>query len=756
MNKFSCVLICIFLSYNFTYSQQHNAIISAHKNLSKASTDVERITALLEIGSVQFEFQTRQSVDSANFYVQKAFKLSQNISYQKGIGDSYISLSKILNFKGDLINSEKYAQQAVDLFEKSENKNDLANAYITLMSSKGETRELPESLAIAEKALQLYKQTGNKKEQANTLKEIAYLHMEIGQMPKAKDELQNSLILYKEIGFEEVQIVYSLIGVIEDVMGDYKEAIENHLKAVRIVEKFNDKSTGAAEIYNYAAITYHNAKDIPKSYEYFQKAYNIAKNYSKEDLKIMILNNLVQLAVDLKRPKEAIAYLAVMEKKYNSFDPLSQIMYLQRAIHVYVDLKDFKNAEKNVNRALVKIKAMKKDDNNLIMLYPQIVNFYFATGDYNSSRSYVEKFKILAEKNKDQYMLMQIHKRLFQLDSVQGKFDSALKEYRLERSYNDSLFSSDKNKQIAELQIKYETEKKDKDLALKNNQNIVLKKEGIIQKSELHKAAVIKDVSLGSLVLFFIIIILLYSRYRIKQKTNILLNVQKNEIDNKNVILQKLVTEKEWLLKEVHHRVKNNLQMVMSLLSAQSFFLKDKVAMEAIRESHHRIHAMSLIHKKLYQTDNVIAINMNIYIEEMISYFKDTFNTGHDIQFRLEVDPIELDTAQAVPLGLILNEAVTNSIKHAFPEGTGNILIRFKRDHGNYLKLIIKDNGIGTNEDLLETEYNSLGIKLIKGLSDDLDADLQIRNEEGLCISLEFLYNGELFEFYTEENQNHI
>ena len=127
-----------------------------------------------------------------------------------------------------------------------------------------------------------------------------------------------------------------------------------------------------------------------------------------------------------------------------------------------------------------------------------------------------------------------------------------------------------------------------------------------------------------------------------------------------------LLKDKEWLIKEVHHRVKNNLQMVISLLNSQSIYLNDEAAVVAIQESQRRMHAMSLIHQKLYQSENVGVIDMRAYINEFISYLKDIFETGSSIRFEQDVDPIKLDVGQAVPVGLILNEVITNSIKYAF------------------------------------------------------------------------------------------
>ncbi|HJY13883.1 MAG TPA: sensor histidine kinase, partial [Flavobacterium sp.] len=149
-------------------------------------------------------------------------------------------------------------------------------------------------------------------------------------------------------------------------------------------------------------------------------------------------------------------------------------------------------------------------------------------------------------------------------------------------------------------------------------------------------------------------------------------------------------------MKEIHHRVKNNLQTVISLLNSQSAYLDNDMALSAIKNSQHRIHSMSLIHQKLYNAENISTINMPNYIKELVEYLKESFNTGQRIRFEINVAPLELDVAQAVPLGLILNEAITNSIKYAFPDDrNGMVYIKLESTADKRYLLAISDNGIG-------------------------------------------------------------
>jgi len=228
---------------------------------------------------------------------------------------------------------------------------------------------------------------------------------------------------------------------------------------------------------------------------------------------------------------------------------------------------------------------------------------------------------------------------------------------------------------------------------------------------------------------------LLYRSYRSKQAAN-------KRIREQNKELSQLLGEKEWLLKEVHHRVKNNLHTVLSLLESQSRHLKND-ALAAIRESRNRVYTMSLIHKKLYQGDDVAAINMKDYLEELQIYLSESISRERPVRFTLDVASFDLDVSQAVPVGLIVNEAVTNALKYAFPPSHPNpvIHIQFDMNKQQQAMLTIADNGIGLPNNRKQTPPDGLGLKLIRGLADDLEGSLLMETNQGTRLTLAFVAN---------------
>lgn len=191
--------------------------------------------------------------------------------------------------------------------------------------------------------------------------------------------------------------------------------------------------------------------------------------------------------------------------------------------------------------------------------------------------------------------------------------------------------------------------------------------------------------------------------------------------------------EKEVLLKEIHHRVKNNMQIISSLLSLQSRHVKDGRELEILKESQNRVMSMAMIHEKLYRTHNLAQINFEEYIQSLISGLFSSYGINPGIiKTKLNLKEVLLDIDTAIPCGLILNELVTNSLKHAFPEGRkGEINIILSQEGENMLKMIVGDNGIGFPEDIDFQNTDSLGLKLVNTLVNQLKGEIELERYNG-------------------------
>ncbi len=199
--------------------------------------------------------------------------------------------------------------------------------------------------------------------------------------------------------------------------------------------------------------------------------------------------------------------------------------------------------------------------------------------------------------------------------------------------------------------------------------------------------------------------------------------------------LEKSLEEKEMLIREVNHRVKNNMQVISSLLSLQSRYV-DKEALDVYKESQNRVRSMALVHEKLCNSKDLKSVNLKEYIENLVYNLSISYGNPF-IEFKIDVDSILLDSDTVIPLGLIINEIVSNSIKYAFPNGLGTVKISL-HENSDKSKLIIEDDGIGLPEDVDLENTDSLGLRLINNLSTQIGASVDIYRNKGTKFEINF------------------
>ena len=211
-----------------------------------------------------------------------------------------------------------------------------------------------------------------------------------------------------------------------------------------------------------------------------------------------------------------------------------------------------------------------------------------------------------------------------------------------------------------------------------------------------------------------------------------------SEVENRTIELSNSLKSKEILLKEIHHRVKNNLSLTINFIKLQKFRIQDISTKEALSNIENRIYTMALLHSKLYESQNLDSINFKNYVEQLIQDIKSTFENNDDIKIITQMDEVFLDIDCAMPCGLIINEALTNCFKYAFKEKKGVINLSFKKINNSYI-LEIKDDGIGLKNDFKLEEMDSLGLNLINSIATlQLNGALNIINSNGTHLSIKF------------------
>jgi len=196
--------------------------------------------------------------------------------------------------------------------------------------------------------------------------------------------------------------------------------------------------------------------------------------------------------------------------------------------------------------------------------------------------------------------------------------------------------------------------------------------------------------------------------------------------------------EKETLLREIHHRVKNNLQVMSSLLNIQTQYLTDPTALEALKVSMDRVRTMALIHEKLYRSESLSAILFPDYVGDLARDLMSAYSRNRAIVLNLDIDPVSFDVDTSIPLGLIINELVSNSLKHGFPGEEGGMITIGLYAEGARMTLAVSDTGVGFPEDLDFMKAQSMGMQLVVMLTEQLDGAIELKREKGTGFRITF------------------
>lgn len=239
-----------------------------------------------------------------------------------------------------------------------------------------------------------------------------------------------------------------------------------------------------------------------------------------------------------------------------------------------------------------------------------------------------------------------------------------------------------------------------------------------------------------TLVLGYVLFSIIIIREKRQKKIS---NELEKKVKERTAIIEKQHDEKEILLKEIHHRVKNNLQIIISLLSIQSNYTKDPEALALFDEAKNRIRSMSIIHEKMYRTGDLAHIDVQDYIVALTNELVSTYSINCDIFLDIDIEDIKLDIDTIIPIGLLLNEIVSNSLKYAFQDkDSGKITIHLKKQDNDFL-LVLGDDGIGVPDDFLEDhDDSSLGIVLISVFVEQLDGEITRLKQPGSIFGISF------------------
>jgi two-component sensor histidine kinase len=514
-----------------------------------------------------------------------------------------------------------------------------------------------------------------------------------------------------------IVLAHFFLGNANVLSGNYDKALNGYLIAANYYEQKKD-SARLTSVLNSMGAVHEKTKNDSLSLYYYNQARTLGKSlkdYRRSGIASVNIGNILNNQGNVDK---AIVYLEDAVKDLETNESFQSFLILAK-----LNLASALGKKKRYTEALqlYNFVLQNLDTVNDIYNHGNVLrgksNILLLQGNANAALPFAQKaYKKFTENNfaDERFQMMP---DLIDIYKATGRNLDAVTTYEEYIVVKDSLLSAEQDKNIADAIQKYETEKKDAQLKV-----LTLEGEKAEQQKRLYLFLAFGGILIAGLIGFFL--------YKNRKKNKLLAKQKK--------LLEATIDEKNVLLKETHHRVKNSFQIVSSLLYLQSENIEDKEAKLAMKEAQNRVRSMVLIHQKLYSKDQLVGINTKEYFTDLThDIFESHQFEENSIKYTLEVEDMVLDIETITPLGLILNELITNVLKHAFhPVNEKSMMeIRFKK-LGEILQLQVEDNGVGMP---LEIKESSFGIQLIKALAKKLKATLyfQSANSTGTIAILE-------------------
>jgi len=731
-------LILLPASFSFGQTVKKRIADSLIRVIATEKPDTNKVRKLLTLAYHQMAYldylaSKKKGLDSVLLIIRQAEVLSNKLQsgeYQRKTQRCYARHDFL---SGALEESRRKLMKVIEYYRRSGDIYQEATTWSEIGDQKewDDTARADIRLYAFENAYRLFKKGHHRLEAIDAYKNIASVHYDQGKLDLAEKELLQVLDQYRQTGYKTLYLIYDLLASVYLAKKDQQKELKFRLLTIESMDHTGIVQV-RANIMLHIAWSYLHIGRYDKGLYWANRVISLYKQHDHDDIYFFAICAAADMCINSYKYSQALALLtkAELDKQKSP----NAVLYTNFWFgEYYLALKQYGKAEayylrvheffkKSEGRAVVR----QGNGESLIAL----ANIKLKQGNIVKARKYLTLIRSLPPIKDDRFN-SRFELASSKIDSAEGHFESALRHFKKYRQLNDTLYEIAKSQQIAELDVQHETREKEQSIRLLNS-------EARSQKAKLDKVNLQRDIILAALTLFSVIGLISYRFYSYKQKSNESILKSHKLIESKNKQLELLVEEKEWLVKEVHHRVKNNLHTIICLLESQAAYLEND-ALEAMENSQNRIYTMSLIHQKLYQSDDIQIIDMASYIPELIQYLKDSFDiSSNQIYFNIKADKISLTQTIAIPIALIINEAITNSIKYAFPDNRAGEIIVSLQEESESIKLELTDNGIGINNNIEDTNSLSLGLQLIKGLSKEIQGNLKIKSEGGVKITLIF------------------
>jgi len=531
------------------------------------------------------------------------------------------------------------------------------------------------------------------------------------------DELNNDEKRGK--AYQEISFDYKSLG-------NFLLALENALKASDYYEKAK-KPNVLGLIYDQIGVLYMNLGNYLLSRQYFQKAIANETNGPYPNVLGNTYNNLGENYRQNQQYDSAIVCFLKADQIYEK----NQASTIRKAYAkcgiglMYLHQQKTRLGDSIIHQAFTMLEQV-HDYYGICVTQLDIAKMAFDAGDLTKAETYALQAYQLGKENHFNKELRDISLLLSGVAQKKNDFTKAYKYLAQYQVYKDSLVNDRVVSQMAEMRAEYEIGHKEKEISY--------------LKTISHARTTTAWILTVGILLTVLLALFLYRLNQKRKVANNLLNDQNEELEQMNHTIHLALEEKEVLMKEIHHRVKNNLQIISSLISLQANRINNPEMLEIFNEMQRRILAISSIHQKLYQGDSVSLINMKDYLEEVVESIHSAFDTDKlAVGYEIAIQNVNLDIDAAVSIGLIVNELVTNSYKYAFkPMQNNYLVVGLGHLDSACCKLTVRDSGPGIAEHINITQSSSLGLRMVSLLTRQLNGKLEYKTDKGAVFSIVF------------------
>lgn len=638
--------------------------------------------------------------DAAKVFAQQVISLSRASSDDRMLYNGYNELASYYLGIGDYSGQKPWEIEKLRIAQALGAEALMFKAYLDLGACYAFLRKLDSTEYCLKKAEAFLASNDDDRILGDYYKVLGLYHSNKGSLDRSLEHNLQAIRLYEAAGAHRMQaIIYNNIGVLFLKRTEYTKAIPNFNRSLKINRQINQLKMICVNLMNLSAANL-GLDNIDESIQYLEEALIYAGMLKSDLVTGAIYTNL------------AISYF---EKK----DTESQLYYNNLAIQLFKKIEDF---------------------NKYVMAMISLADLHTREGNFKESRQVLADALETCREIQDTRGLRLIYQRMVQLDSLQGDFKSSLANYMAYNKITDSVENIINKDKLRELQTKYEVLEKEKEIEFLNSENKTHELRITRQKYHNH-------ILLGGLSIALLIGGGILYQSKIKEKLNTELAAKNTEIEYKNKILvenrkqlQVALDEREILIKEIHHRVKNNLQLVLSLLNLQADQVNDPKVNLFLERSNARITSMVLVHQILYSTDNLNQVNFKEYLQRLVNAIYQSFGfEDKRVTYHVNSDDHYFTMDFTILLGVIVNELVFNAFKHAFPSNKpGHLFLNVLMKNENSLKIEIGDDGIGVPGDVLEKDVTFYGLKIVDLLVRQLKGKMKINSNDGTLVTICF------------------